>query len=62
MVNVVQKKQKVIKRNEAKVAAKQTSLARNPASGGTVATVPPTKLSFADIVSGQLVRNLFQLQ
>jgi hypothetical protein len=64
VVDVDHKKRKVIKRQRPKVAAYQPPLARTPsvASGGSVTTVPLTKLSFTDIISGQVVRNLFDLR
>jgi hypothetical protein len=59
VVNVDQKKRKTIKRQ----GPKQAPLASPPAvaSGNSVTTAPLTKLSFTDIISGQLVRNLFNL-
>jgi hypothetical protein len=61
VVNVDQKKRKVAKRQGPKVAPYQPPLASNPAlssgSSGTTATL--TRLSFADIISGRLVKNLF---
>jgi hypothetical protein len=63
VVDVDKKKRKVIKRQEPKVAANQPPLASTPAaaSGSPAQTAPLTKLSFTDIISGQLVRNLFNL-
>jgi hypothetical protein len=63
VVNLDQKKRKVIKRQVPKVAPYQPALASTPAaaSGNPGATVQPTRLSFADIISGRLVRNLFNL-
>jgi hypothetical protein len=63
VTNIYQKKRQVIKRQGPQVAAKQAPLASSPAvaSGSSVTTAPPTKLSFTDIISGQLVRNLFNL-
>lgn len=58
-----QKKRKVVKRQEPKVADKLAVLAsaaaRPPGSPPPMAT--PTRLSFADIISGQLVKNLLNL-
>ena len=63
VVNPDQKKRKVVKRQPPKVAPDQPALASNPAvaSGNSGTTVQPTRLSFADIISGRLVRNLFHL-
>jgi hypothetical protein len=62
-VNVDQKKRKAVKRQEAKVAATQKPLASNPvaASDSPAPAASLTRLSFADIISGRLVRNLFNL-
>ena len=64
VVDVDQKKRKAIKRQRPKVAAYQPPLGSTPAvaSGSSATTVPLTKLSFTDIISGQLVRNLFNLR
>jgi hypothetical protein len=58
-----QKKRKTTKRQGTKVAAYQPPLVSTPAfaNGNSVTTVPLTRLSFTDIISGQLVRNLFNL-
>jgi len=63
VTNVDQRTRKVVKRQGPKVAAKQAAPASAPAapSGSPVTTAPPTRLSFADIISGQLVKNLFNL-
>jgi hypothetical protein len=63
VVNLDQKKRKVVKRQAPKVAPYQPALASTPAveSGNPGTTVQPTRLSFADIISGRLVRNLFNL-
>jgi hypothetical protein len=63
VVSVDQKRRKVIKQQGPKVATYQKPLASTPAaaSGSPVTTVPLTRLSFADTISGQLVRNLFNL-
>src|SRR5258708_997516 len=62
-INLDQKRRNVIKRAGPKVATYQKPLASTPvaASGSSATTVPPTRLSFADIISGQLVRNLLDL-
>jgi hypothetical protein len=58
-----QKKRKVAKRKPPKVAPDQPASASTPAvaSGNSGTTVQPTRLSFADIISGRLARNLFNL-
>jgi hypothetical protein len=58
------KRRKGIKRQGPKVAAYQAPLASIPAaaSGSPPTTLPPTKISFLDIISGQLVKNLFHLR
>ena len=64
IVNGDQKRQKDIKRQAPKVATTQKPLASTPvaaASRSSATTVPLTRLSFTDIISGQLVRNLFNL-
>ena len=63
VVNVDQKRRKVTKRQEPKVATYQKPLASTAvaASGSSAAPLPLTRLSFTDIISGQLVRNLFNL-
>jgi hypothetical protein len=63
VVNLEQKKRKVVKRQAPKIARYQPALANTPAvvSGISGTTVQPTRLSFADIISGRLVRNLFNL-
>lgn len=63
VAHVDQKKRKITKRQGPKVAAYQPPLGSTPAvaSGSSTTTVPLTRLSFTDIVSGQLVRNLFNL-
>jgi hypothetical protein len=62
VANVDQKKRKAIKRQRPKVAANQPPLASPPAvaSISSATTVPLTKLSFMDIISG-VGRNLFNL-
>jgi hypothetical protein len=63
VVNLDQKKRKVVKRQPSKVAPDQPALASTPAvaSGNSGTTVQLTRLSFADIISGRLARNLFNL-
>ena len=63
VVNLEQKKRKVVKRQAPKIARYQPASANTPAvaSGNSGTTVQPTRLSFADIISGRLVRNLFHL-
>ena len=55
------RKKKTNKRKAAKVAPYQPPLMSGPAiaSGSPANANPLTKLSFSDIISGQLVRNLF---
>src|SRR6266516_5419314 len=64
VVNVDQKRPKVIKRQAPKVAAYQKPLASTPVavSGSSATAAPLIRLSFTDIISGQLVRNLFNLR
>jgi hypothetical protein len=63
VVNLEQKKRKVVKRQAPKIAPYQPALANTPvvASGKPATAVQPTRLSFADIISGRLVRNLLNL-
>lgn len=63
VVNLDQKKRKVVTRQPPKVVPDQPALAIKPAvaSGTSGTTVQLTRLSFADIISGRLVRNLFNL-
>jgi hypothetical protein len=63
IAHVDQKKRKITKRQGPKVAAYQPPLGSSPAvaNGSSATTVPLTRLSFTDIISGQLVRNLFNL-
>jgi hypothetical protein len=60
---VEKKKSKAKKRQVNEVAAKQPSSARTivVASSSSATIAAPTRLSFASIVSGQLVRELFNL-
>jgi hypothetical protein len=62
--HIEQKKRKTTKRREPKLAAYQPPSARTlaVASGNSATTAPLTRLSFADIISGRLVRNLFNLR
>jgi hypothetical protein len=60
---VEKRKSKAKKRLVNEVAAKQPSSLRTAvvASGSSAAIALPTRLSFANIISGQLVRDLFNL-
>ena len=62
-VNVDQKRRKVIKRQGTRIPTDQKPLASTPvaASGSSATTAPLTRLSFTDIISGRLVRNLLNL-
>jgi len=62
-IGVDQKKRKDFKRQRGKVAAYQSPLVSThvAASGGSATTVPPTKLSLLDIVSG-VGKRLFNLR
>lgn len=62
-VDVDKKRRKVIKRQESKVAVNQRPLPSTTAvaSSSPATAAPLTRLSFADIISGQLVRNLLNL-
>jgi hypothetical protein len=61
--NLERKKPKIVRRQVPKAAPYQPALASSPAvaSGNPETTVQATRLSFADIISGRLVRNLFHL-
>jgi hypothetical protein len=63
VVDVDKKRRKIIKRQGPKVATTQPPLASTSAvaSGSSAATVPLTRISFSDIISGQLVISLFNL-
>jgi hypothetical protein len=63
VVNVDQKRRKVTKRQEPKVATYHKPLASTAvaASGSSAAPLPLTRLSFLDIFSGRLARNLLNL-
>ncbi|MCA6109999.1 hypothetical protein [Bradyrhizobium cenepequi] len=63
-VEVEKKTKKVVKRQAPKVAALQPPLPLAPAvapASPAPAAAPEIKLSFADIISGQLVKNLLNL-
>jgi hypothetical protein len=76
IVDAEKKARKAVKRQGSKAVATQNAVANQKtatnqppltstpavASGSSSGTAPPTRLSFADIVSGQLVRNLFNLR
>jgi hypothetical protein len=64
VIDVNKKRRKLIKRQGPKVAAYQQPSASPPAaaSGSSATTVPLTKLSFTDIISGQVVRKLFNMR
>ena len=59
--DVDQKRRKLIKPHAAKVAAKPPPSTTAVARGSSATTVPLTKLSLADIISGRLMKNLFNL-
>jgi len=63
VVNLGQKKRQVAKRQAPKIAPYQPVLANTSAvaGGNSGNTVQPTRLSFADIISGRLIRNLLNL-
>ncbi|MFB9264265.1 hypothetical protein ACFFWD_13960 [Bradyrhizobium erythrophlei] len=61
-VDTDRKTRKANKRQAPKVATIQPRLEPAPAPVGPAASAPRTKLSFADILSGQLVKNLFNLR
>ena len=63
VVDSAQKRPKAIKRREAGVATYQPALSNTPAvaRGGSPIAAQSTRLSFAEIISGQLLRNLFNL-
>ena len=64
VIDVNKKRRKLIKRQGPKVAASQPPLASPPAAakGSPPTTFPPTKISLMDVISGQLVKNLFNLR
>jgi hypothetical protein len=62
VVGIDKKKGKVTQRKGTRVATNQPLPTRTPAAvSASPAPAAPTRLSFADIISGQLVRNLFNL-
>jgi len=62
VVDIDKKKSKVTQRKGTRVATNQPLPTRTPAAvNASPAPAAPTRLSFADIISGQLVRNLFNL-
>ncbi|HWJ18031.1 MAG TPA: hypothetical protein VNR65_04800 [Geobacterales bacterium] len=63
VVDSARKRPKAIKRREAKVASYEPAQSNTLAAtrGGSTTIVPSARLSFADIISGRLVRNLFNL-
>ena len=63
-IDVAKKRPKANKRREPRAATYQPTLSNTPAvaRGGSATAVPSTRLSFAEIISGQLVRNLFNLR
>ena len=64
VLDSAKKRPKPIKRREARVANYEPALSNTPAvaRGGSTTTVPSASLSFADIISGRLVRNIFNLR
>ena len=62
-VEVDKKRSKAVKRQVNEVAAKQAPSSRTPVvvSAASATTVAPTRLSFANIISGQIVRDFFNL-
>jgi hypothetical protein len=63
VVNVEKQKPKAIKRQVNDVAAKQVPPSRPTAVvNAAPATAPPTRLSFANVLSGQFVRDIFNLR
>jgi hypothetical protein len=63
VTGVEKKMSKAKKKQVIKVAAKQPTSARTiaVANSSSATTAPPTRLSFANIISGQLARELFNL-
>ena len=63
LVDSAKKRPKAIKRREARVATYQPAPSNTPAvaRGGSATAAQSTKLSFAETISGQLLRNLFNL-
>jgi hypothetical protein len=64
VVDLAKKWPKATKRREAGVATYQPTPSNTPAvaRAGSTTTAPPIRLSFAEIISGQLLRNLFNLR
>ena len=64
VLNSAKKRPKPIKPREARVASYEPALSNTPAvaRGGSTTTVPSASLSFTDIISGRLVRNIFNLR
>jgi len=64
VVDSAKKLPKAVERRERRAATYQPTLSNTPAvaRGGSATAVPSTRLSFAEIISGQLVRNLFNLR
>ncbi|HYI28505.1 MAG TPA: hypothetical protein VD863_11715 [Bradyrhizobium sp.] len=63
VTKIDQKKPKVVGRQGPKIADRQVAPASAAAgsSSSPVTMAAPTRLSFADIISGQLVKNFFNL-
>jgi hypothetical protein len=63
VVDSAKKRPKAIKRREARVVTYEPALSYTPAvaRGGSATAAQSTRLSFAEIISGQLLRNLFNL-
>jgi hypothetical protein len=63
VIDVDKKRSKATKRQVNEFAPRQAPSSRTTAvvSGKAATTVPPTRLSFANIMSGQIVRDLFNL-
>jgi hypothetical protein len=62
MVEVDNKRRKVAKRKGPKVAGKHMLPSTPSITDGPAKTVPLTKLSFADILSGRLVKSMLSLR
>jgi hypothetical protein len=63
VIYVAKKRPKANKRREPRAATYQPTLSNTPAvaRGDSATSVSSTRVSFAEIISGQLVRNLFKL-
>lgn len=63
VIDVDKKRSKATKRRVNEFAPRQAPSSRTTAvvSGKAATTVPPTRLSFVNIMSGQIVRDLFNL-